>query len=81
MVMDVVSRPASGSVTPKATCRRPAATLGRIRALSSSEPWTTTGCIPKMDRWMALAPFMHAPLAATSSRTMDASAIPCPPPP
>ena len=37
--------------------------------------------MPKIDRWMALAPFMHAPDAATSSRMIDASVIPAPPPP
>jgi hypothetical protein len=79
--MAVVSRPASGSVTPNATCSSPVATRGRYLRLSSSEPCRTTGCMPKIDRWMLLAPFMHAPDAATSSSTIEASVIPPPSPP
>ena len=37
--------------------------------------------MPKIDRWMLLAPFMHAPEAATSSSTIEASVMPWPPPP
>ena len=37
--------------------------------------------MPKIDRWMLLAPFMQAPDAATSSSTMAASVMPPPPPP
>ena len=40
-----------------------------------------TGPIPKIDRWMADAPFIAAPDAATSSTTIDASVTPRPPPP
>ncbi len=79
--MAVVSVPASGSVTPKATCSRPEATSGRYRARISSDAWRTTGFMPKMDRWMALAPFMAAPDAATSSRMTEASVMPRPAPP
>jgi hypothetical protein len=35
----------------------------------------------KIDRSMALAPFMAAPEAATSSKMIDASVMPRPPPP
>ena len=77
----VVSVPASGSVTPNATCSAPAATSGRKRCFISSVPWTTTGCMPKIDRCIADAPFMQAPEAATSSSTAAASRMPCPPPP
>ena len=77
----VVSVPASGSVTPKATCSDPSATDGRKRWRISSVPCRTTGCIPKIDRWIAEAPFMHAPDAATSSSTAAAWRMPCPPPP
>ena len=37
--------------------------------------------MPKIDMWIALAPFMHAPDAATSSSTIEAASMPCPPPP
>ena len=77
--MAVVSRPASGSVTPNATCRSPDAIRGRY--FRRSLPCSTTGCIPKIDMWIALAPFIQAPDAATSSSTMDAASMPCPPPP
>jgi hypothetical protein len=80
-LIEGVSLPASGSVTPKATCRSPLATRGRYRSRISSEPCSTTGCIPKIDRWTAEQPFMAAPEAATSSRTTDASLMPRPPPP
>ena len=80
MIRDV-SVPASGSVTPKATCSDPSATAGRNRWRSSSLPCTTTGCIPKIDRWIADAPFMQAPDAATSSSTAAAWRMPRPPPP
>ena len=47
----------------------------------AGEPCLTTGFMPKIDRWMAEAPFMAAPDAATSSSTTDASVMPRPPPP
>ena len=50
VVILVVSRPASGSVTPKQTCRSPFTIRGRSRVFISSEPCTITGCIPKMLR-------------------------------
>ena len=57
-----VSVPASGSVTPKATCsvtvERPAA--GSARFISSL-PCFTTGFMPKIDRCSALHPFIAAP--------------------
>ena len=81
VVMRDVSSPAPGSVTPKHTCTSPVATGGNVRALSSSEPCTTTGCMPKIDRWIALAPFMAAPDLATSSSNIVASVIPRPWPP
>jgi hypothetical protein len=80
-MIDVVSVPASGSVTPKATCRLPVATAGRYLRFISSEPCLTTGCMPNMDRCRGVAPFMAAPEAATSSSTMLASVMPCPLPP
>ena len=55
-VIDGVSVPASGSVTPKATCRSPFATRGRYVRRISSEPCITTGCIPKIDRCTRRAP-------------------------
>ena len=79
--MRVVSVPASGSVTPNATCRLPSATDGRNRAFISSLPWRITGCMPKMLMCRALAPFIAAPEAATSSSTAAASRMPRPPPP
>ena len=81
MVIDDVSVPESGSVTPKATWRSPDATLGRYFAFMSSEPYLTTGFMPKIDRCRALQPFMAAPEAATSSSTIDASVMPRSPPP
>ena len=77
----MVSRPAPGSVTPKHTCRSPFTIRGSVRAFSSADPWTITGCIPKMDRCIELAPFIPAPEAATSSRISDASVMPNPLPP
>ena len=79
--MCVVSVPASGSVTPKATCSFPAATSGRYFCFISSLPCTTTGCMPNIDRCSADAPFMQAPDAATSPSTVAASRMPWPPPP
>ena len=76
-----VSVPASGSVTPKATCRSPAAAAGRYVRFMASLPCFTTGFSPKMVRCKALAPFIPAPLAATSPSTRAASVIPRPPPP
>ena len=43
---------------------------------NSTSPYFTTGFIPNTDRCMALQPFMAAPDAATSSRTIDASVMP-----
>ena len=77
----MVSVPASGSVTPNATCRSPLAMRGRKRCFISSLPCLTTGCMPKIDMWMPLAPFIAAPLAETSSRMIDASVMPRPLPP
>jgi len=37
-VILVVSRPATGSVTPQHTCRLPSTIRGNVRAFSSSEP-------------------------------------------
>ena len=76
VLIDVVSVPASGSVTPKAAWIVPLATPGRISAASSGEPYLRTGSIPKIDRWMAEQPFMAAPEAATSSSTIEASVMP-----
>ena len=81
VVIRDVSVPASGSVTPKAMWSDPSATCGRYLARISSLPCCTTGCIPKIDRWIADAPFMQAPEAATSSSTTAASHTPRPPPP
>jgi hypothetical protein len=81
VVIAVVSVPASGSVTPNATCRRPATTSGRYCSRSVALPCFTTGFIPKIDVWSALQPFIAAPDAATSSSTIDASVMPWPPPP
>ena len=77
----VVSSPAPGSVTPKQTCSEPSTIRGSVRRLSSSEPCLITGCMPKIDRWMALAAFMPPPDLATSSIRIDASVIPNPCPP
>ena len=55
-----VSRPAPGSVTPKHTCRSPVDDPRQRPAFNSSEPCLTTGCMPKIDRWMALAAFIAA---------------------
>ena len=54
---------------------------GSVSRLSSSEPCTITGCIPKIDMCMQLAPFMPAPEADTSSSSSDASRMPSPLPP
>ena len=78
--MRVVSSPAPGSVTPKHTCRSPLTMRGRVRGLSSSEPCLTTGCMPKIDRWMALAPFIAAAgardLLEQQRRLGDAQTVP-----
>ncbi len=79
--MEVVSVPASGSVTPNAMWSSPDATRGSTWATSSGEPWRRTGSRPKIDRWMAEHPFMAAPDAAISSSITDASVMPWPPPP
>ena len=81
MVIRVVSRPAPGSVTPKQTCRSPETIRGSVRALSSAEPCTTTGCIPKIDMWIELAAFIAPPERATSSTSSVASVMPMPCPP
>lgn len=59
----VVSRPVSGSVTPKQTCIVPSTIPGSVRAFSTASPCLMTGCIPKIIPWIALAPFMPAPEA------------------
>jgi hypothetical protein len=79
--MRVVSSPAFGSVTPKQTCSEPSTMRGSVSCLSSSEPCLITGCIPKIERCIELAPFMPAPDAATSSSSSDASRMPRPAPP
>ncbi len=79
--IDVVSVPASGSVTPNATCSSPEATRVSTSLASSGDPWRRTGSIPKIDRWIAEQPFIAAPDAAISSSITDASVMPCPPPP
>ena len=68
---------------PEADVQRRRSTIARQRAPASSprEPCTITGCIPKIDRCIALAPFIAAPEAATSSSSSDASVIPNPLPP
>ncbi len=77
----MVSVPASGSVTPNDTCSSPVATGGRYVRRIHSLPCLTTGFIPNTDRWSAEQPFRQAPEAATSSRRIEASVIPAPPPP
>jgi hypothetical protein len=79
--MAAVSVPASGSVTPNATCSVPSATPGRYFWRMASEPCFTTAFMPKTDVCSAEHPFMAAPEAATSSSTIDASVMPRPPPP
>ena len=54
---------------------------GSVRDLSSSDPCTITGCMPNIDMCIELAPFIPAPLAATSSSRSDASVMPNPWPP
>ena len=81
MVIAVVSVPASGSVTPNATCRSPVATSGRYFWRISSLPCLTTAFMPKIDRCTPLQPFIAAPDAAISSRMIDASVMPRPAPP
>ena len=78
VVMRLVSNPAPGSVTPKHTCRSPSTMRGSVRALSSADPCLTTGCIPKIDRWIALAAFIAPPERATSSSNSVASVMPSP---
>ena len=77
----VVSVPASGSVTPKHTCRQPSAARGRTSRRSASLPCLTMTLRPKIVRCIALQPFIAAPEAATSSSSSDASKIPSPLPP
>ena len=77
----MVSRPAPGSVTPKQTCSEPSTIRGSVRASSSSEPCLITGCIPKIDRRIALAAFIPPPDFATSSIRIEASVMPNPCPP
>ena len=54
---------------------------GNVAAFISSEPKTTTGCMPKIDMWMALAAFIPPPERATSSARIVASVMPRPCPP
>ncbi|CNH20057.1 Uncharacterised protein [Mycobacterium tuberculosis] len=51
---------------------------GNVRDLSSCDPCTITGCMPNIDMCIELAPFIPAPLAATSSSRIDASVMPNP---
>ena len=51
---------------------------GSVSAFISPEPYTTTGCMPKIDMWMALAAFIPPPERATSSARMVASVMPSP---
>ena len=79
--MRPVSVPASGSVTPNATCRSPAAARGRKVSLRRSLPNFTTGLSPNTVRCTAEQPFIAAPLAAISWSMTAASVMPRPPPP
>ena len=63
VVMRPVSVPASGSVTPNATWRSPAAARGRNVSFSRSLPNFTTGLSPNTVRCTAEQPFIAAPLA------------------
>jgi hypothetical protein len=54
---------------------------GRVAALSSADPCTMTGCMPKIDRCSELAAFIPPPEAETSSRSSAASVMPRPWPP
>ena len=79
--MRLVSVPASGSVTPNATCSSPLAARGRNVDRRRSLPKRTTGLRPNIVRCSADEPFMAAPEAATRFSTTAASVIPAPPPP
>ena len=76
VVMRLVSVPASGSVTPKATWRSPLAARGRKASFSCSLPNFTTGFSPNIVRCRADEPFIAAPDAATRLSTSAASAMP-----
>ena len=79
--MRPVSVPASGSVTPNATCSSPAAARGRNVSRKRSLPNFTTGLSPNTVRCTAEHPFIAAPLAAISWSITAASVMPRPPPP
>jgi hypothetical protein len=81
VLMRDVSVPASGSVTPNATWRSPAAARGRNVSFRRSLPNFTTGFRPNMVRCNADDPFIAAPDAATRLSTSAHSVMPRPPPP
>jgi hypothetical protein len=76
-----VSDPALGSVTPKHTCRSPSTMRGSVAAFISSEPCLITGCMPKIDMWIALEALWPPPDAAIACIMSAASKIPRPVPP
>ena len=76
-----VSRPASGSVTPKHILSWLAISRGISLRFCSAVPNFTKGIGPKMFRWSALAPVNPAPLSATACMAMAASVTPRPEPP
>ena len=80
MIRDV-SVPASGSVTPNATCRSPATARGRNSDFRRSLPKCTTGFSPNTVRCNAEQPFIAAPDRAISRIITAASLMPWPPPP
>ena len=53
----------------------------RLDCFISCEPWTITGCIPKIDMWIALAAVCPPPEAAIACTISAASKIPKPAPP
>jgi hypothetical protein len=81
VVIRVVSRPASGSVTPKQVIRSPAMIDGNQAAFCSGVPCFTMACGPKMFRCTALAADMAPGELATASIITTACATPSPEPP
>ena len=81
VVIRAVSVPASGSVSPNATCRPPSAARGRMSRRISSVACLVTMLKTKNEPCSALQPFMAAPEAAISSTISDASVMPRPLPP
>ena len=79
--MAVVFRPASGSVTPKATWSSPCTSRGSQRAFCSAVPKTTIGCGPNRLMCTAEAAAMPPPWLATSCIMIAASVTPRPAPP